>query len=426
MSKQITSTFSASAVRRQRAVREEHRKLRNSEQNLAEQSTVAEESPVFSDEVASIPASANSGRALVDFPDTLAEPARQFLLYLRVERQVSPKTLENYTRQLRVMLGQMQAMQLQSWPELDAAWVRQLSARAKREGLQERSIGLRLSVLRGFLDYLVLQGMLNANPARAVSAPKPPGRLPKNMDVDEVAQLLNVDEQDPLAVRDRAIMELMYGAGLRLSELVGLNYRELDIESGQVRVFGKGAKERQVPFGRTAAEWLQRWLTLRPLLSPTDEALFISRLGTRIATRSVQKRMAEWGIKQGLNSHVHPHKLRHSFATHMLESSGDLRAVQEMLGHANLSTTQVYTHLDFQHLANVYDAAHPRAKRSRLPADLNRLLAATESEHSAFTTPNNTAEPIKPAEPLSASSTPTFTVSESVPTDSLPLTPRSR
>lgn len=196
-------------------------------------------------------------------------------------------------------------------------------------------------------------------------APKIPRHLPKNIDVDDVNRLLDIDLNDPLAVRDRAMLEVMYGAGLRLSELVNLDIKHLDLESGEVWVMGKGSKERRLPIGRNAVAWIEHWLDLRGLFGTDDDALFLSKLGKRISARNVQKRFAEWGIKQGLNSHVHPHKLRHSFATHMLESSGDLRGVQELLGHANLSTTQIYTHLDFQHLASVYDAAHPRAKRGK-------------------------------------------------------------
>lgn len=220
-------------------------------------------------------------------------------------------------------------------------------------------------------DWLVSQNELKANPAKGVSAPKAPRHLPKNIDVDDMNRLLDIDINDPLAVRDRAMLEVMYGAGLRLSELVGLDIKHLDLESGEVWVMGKGSKERRLPIGRNAVAWIEHWLDLRDLFGSEDDALFLSKLGKRISARNVQKRFAEWGIKQGLNNHVHPHKLRHSFATHMLESSGDLRGVQELLGHANLSTTQIYTHLDFQHLASVYDAAHPRAKRGNnafLPA----------------------------------------------------------
>jgi len=189
--------------------------------------------------------------------------------------------------------------------------------------------------------------------------------LPKNIDVDEVNQLLDIDLNDPLAVRDRAMLEVMYGAGLRLSELVNMDCRHLDLTTGEVWVVGKGSKERRLPIGRMAVQWIEHWLVLRDVFAPQDDAVFLSSQGKRISVRNVQKRFAEWGVKQGVTSHIHPHKLRHSFATHMLESSGDLRAVQELLGHANLSTTQIYTHLDFQHLASVYDAAHPRAKRGK-------------------------------------------------------------
>ncbi len=186
------------------------------------------------------------------------------------------------------------------------------------------------------------------------------------MDVDEVSQLLNMDSGDPLVVRDRTMLEVMYGAGLRLSELVGLDVRHLDLSTGEVWVMGKGSKERKIPMGKTAVSWLHRWLEMRELYEPEDDAVFIStQSGKRISNRNVQKRFEQWGIKQGVNSHINPHKLRHSFATHLLESSGNLRGVQELLGHANLSTTQIYTHLDFQHLANVYDVAHPRAKREK-------------------------------------------------------------
>jgi integrase/recombinase XerC len=222
-----------------------------------------------------------------------------------------------------------------------------------------------MSALRSFLDWQVHQGLLSANPAKGISTPRNARHLPKNMDVDEVNQLLEIDLNDPLAVRDRAMLETMYGGGLRLSELVNMDCRHMDLEAGEVRVLGKGSKERRVPIGGTAVTWIQHWLPLRASFAPQDDAVFVSSRGSRISTRNVQKRFAEWGIKQGVASHIHPHKLRHSFATHLLESSGDLRAVQELLGHANLATTQIYTHLDFQHLATVYDAAHPRAKRGK-------------------------------------------------------------
>ncbi|HFF8550785.1 TPA: tyrosine recombinase XerC [Kluyvera cryocrescens] len=298
--------------------------------------------------------------------DTSLTPAvTRFLRYLGVERQLSPITLLNYQRQLDAVIDMACAMGLQNWQQCDAAMVRSFATRSRRKGLGAASLALRLSALRSFFDWMVSQGELPANPAKGVAAPKAPRHLPKNIDVDDVNRLLDIDLNDPLAVRDRAMLEVMYGAGLRLSELVGLDIKHLDLDTGEVWVLGKGSKERRLPIGRNAVLWIEHWLDLRGLFGGDDDALFLSKLGKRISARNVQKRFAEWGIKQGLNSHVNPHKLRHSFATHMLESSGDLRGVQELLGHANLSTTQIYTHLDFQHLATVYDAAHPRAKREK-------------------------------------------------------------
>lgn len=298
-------------------------------------------------------------------PSPLLTPVLAFLRYLKVERQLSPLTQENYCRQLGAVAAMLDELGISDWRRLDAIGVRSVVARSKRGGLQSASLALRLSALRSFLDWQVAQGVLTANPARGISAPRAGRHLPKNMDVDEISRLLAIDLDDPLAVRDRAMLEVMYGAGLRLAELVGMDCRHVDLDGGEVWVVGKGSKERKLPLGRTAVHWLRLWLDRRELFGPENDAIFITRQGTRISMRNVQKRFAQWGIKQGVNSHVNPHKLRHSFATHMLESSGDLRAVQELLGHANLTTTQIYTHLDFQHLASVYDAAHPRAKRGK-------------------------------------------------------------
>ena len=291
----------------------------------------------------------------------------QFLEYLRVERQFSPHTLNNYRLHLHELSRLAAELGLVEWRELKPPLVRALVVRLRRSGkAAPRTLATKLSSLRSFLDYLVRLEELKANPARGIVTPKQGRPLPKNLDVDQVYQLLNIpEENDPLAVRDRAIMELFYSSGLRLSELVGLNLSDLRLEERQLRVVGKGNKERILPIGRMALEWLGKWLALRPLLALEGEgALFLSKQKRRITSRSVQLRLAQWGIKQELAPHVHPHKLRHSFATHLLESSGDLRAVQELLGHANLTTTQIYTHLDFTHLADVYDQAHPRAKRT--------------------------------------------------------------
>lgn len=302
----------------------------------------------------------------MSLPAGLEKPLLRFYEYLRSERELSLHTQHNYKRQLTTLAEQLVELGVTDWQTVDAGWVRQLASKGMRDGLKASSLSMRLSALRSFLDYLVHQGEIKANPAKGVSAPRKARPLPKNLDVDEMDQLLDVNEDDPLSIRDRAMMELMYGAGLRLSELVNLDVRDISLSKGDIRVIGKGDKERIVPFSGLAREWVGQWLKVRGQLAAGDEpGLFVSKLGQRISTRNVQKRMAEWGQKQAVSSHINPHKLRHSFATHMLESSGDLRAVQELLGHANLTTTQIYTHLDFQHLAQVYDEAHPRAKRGK-------------------------------------------------------------
>ncbi|EPM41238.1 tyrosine recombinase XerC [Vibrio natriegens] len=297
-------------------------------------------------------------------PNSLQKPLERFYEFLRSEKGLSLHTQRNYKQQLETMAHHLTEMGLKDWSQVDAGWVRQLAGKGMREGMKASSLATRLSSLRSFFDFLILRGEMSANPAKGVSAPRKQRPLPKNLDVDEVNQLLEVNEDDPLAVRDRAMMELMYGAGLRLAELVSVDVRDVHLRSGELRVIGKGDKERKVPFSGMATEWVGKWLKGRGnLADPGEPALFVSKLGTRISHRSVQKRMAEWGQKQSVASHISPHKLRHSFATHMLESSNNLRAVQELLGHENISTTQIYTHLDFQHLAQAYDQAHPRARK---------------------------------------------------------------
>ncbi|AGQ89652.1 TPA: tyrosine recombinase XerC [Vibrio parahaemolyticus] len=297
-------------------------------------------------------------------PNSLQKPLERFYEFLRSEKGLSLHTQRNYKQQLETMAQHLAEMGLKDWSQVDAGWVRQLAGKGMREGMKASSLATRLSSLRSFFDFLILRGEMSANPAKGVSAPRKKRPLPKNLDVDEVNQLLEVNEDDPLAIRDRAMMELMYGAGLRLAELVSVDVRDVQLRSGELRVIGKGDKERKVPFSGMATEWVGKWLRVRGDLAASGEpALFVSKLGTRISHRSVQKRMAEWGQKQSVASHISPHKLRHSFATHMLESSNNLRAVQELLGHENISTTQIYTHLDFQHLAQAYDQAHPRARK---------------------------------------------------------------
>jgi integrase/recombinase XerC len=293
-----------------------------------------------------------------------ARHVEQFLTQLRVERRLSPHTLAAYRRDLAALLGYCRAEQLASFAALDSFAVRRFAATCHRRGLSPRSIARRLSAVRGFLAFLVSRGVVASNAAVHVQAPKPSRRLPATLDTDQMASLLSISGDDPLTVRDRAVLELFYSSGLRLAELVGLRLNDLDLADRTVRVRGKGNKERIVPVGRKALDALRAWLKQRARLADVEQqALFLSRKGTPLAARTVQARLVRWARLQGAPTNVFPHLLRHSFASHLLESSGDLRAVQELLGHSSISTTQIYTHLDFQHLAQTYDRAHPRARR---------------------------------------------------------------
>ncbi|MDF2179669.1 tyrosine recombinase XerC [Aliiglaciecola sp. CAU 1673] len=294
----------------------------------------------------------------------LSKRLEAFLDHLRYERNLSAKTLETYGRQLAEV---SQQLDISDWSTLTPEHIRLVLNQARRAGHKPTSIALRLSALRAFCRYLMEMGQLKSNPCAGIQAPKRGKPLPKQLHVDEMSRLLEFDlGDDVLAIRDRAMMELTYGCGLRLAELTGLDVKDLLDNITQLRVWGKGRKERQLPIGKLAREWVQKWLSVRHQLAETDErALFVSKQRQRITSRQIAKRMKLWAVKQGLSQPVNPHKLRHSFATHILESSGDLRAVQELLGHANLSTTQIYTHLDFQHLAQIYDKAHPRAKKNK-------------------------------------------------------------
>ncbi|HFD79879.1 MAG TPA: tyrosine recombinase XerC [Gammaproteobacteria bacterium] len=290
----------------------------------------------------------------------------EFLRHLAEERRLSPRTLSAYRRDLAAVSTFCERQGIESWSSLRPEQVRLFASQLHRQGLGGRSIQRTLSALRSFCRYLVREGRLQANPAQDVRAPRSTRKLPHSLDVDRLQRLLDAPPGDWLAQRDLAMMELMYSSGLRLAELVALDLGHVDLQQRQVRVLGKGRKTRVVPLGRKACQVLGAWLQERRQHCDKEEAaLFINRSGTRLAARSVQQRLKQWALKQGLGGHLHPHALRHSCATHLLESSGDLRAVQELLGHANLSTTQVYTHLDFQHLAQVYDTAHPRARRKR-------------------------------------------------------------
>ena len=296
----------------------------------------------------------------------LDQQCEKFYQYLQTERQYSEHTLKNYRRDIQSFLIFCQQQLIEDFTKLDSAHIRQFVAARHRQGLGGRSLQRLLSALRSLFHFLNKQHLLSNNPAKGVRAPKSPRKLPEVMTVDELDQLLMMKGDDVLLIRDKAIMELMYGCGLRLSELVTLDLMQADMKQQLLHVTGKGNKQRQLPFGRKASEAMENWLKVRSQLADMEEkAVFVSKRGTRLKQSSIQQRLKKWAIKQGLDSDLYPHKLRHSFASHILESSGDLRAVQELLGHENLSTTQIYTHLDFQHLAKVYDDAHPRAKKNR-------------------------------------------------------------
>ena len=291
-----------------------------------------------------------------------------WLASLHHERRLSSHTAAAYRRDLRAFVGWCSGVGLASFGALDAAHLRSFAAASHRDGLDPRSIQRRLSALRTFFGYLIREGVLKHNPAAEVRAPKGAKRLPEALDVDRMARLLealpDATAGDALETRDRAILELFYSSGLRLSELVGLDVGDLDVADHTVRVTGKGRKTRIVPVGSKATAAYAAWLGLRARFARgAERAAFVGRSGRRLGTRAVQLRVDAWARRHGLDVNVHPHLFRHSFATHLLESSHDLRGVQELLGHANISTTQVYTHLDFQHLARVYDEAHPRARR---------------------------------------------------------------
>ncbi|MCG7374377.1 tyrosine recombinase XerC [Pseudomonas luteola] len=282
--------------------------------------------------------------------------------HLRSERQVSVHTLDGYRRDLLKLQAFCHEEQLTDWNNLDARRLRALIVQLHRKGQSSRSLSRLLSAIRGFYQYLIREGICQHDPANGVSAPKGQKQLPKNLDVDRTTQLLDgAVEDDFIALRDQAMLELFYSSGLRLSELVGLDIVDLDLKDGLISVRGKGNKRRIVPVGSKAREAMERWLPPRALAAQ-DDAVFIGQSGRRLTPRAIQLRVREAGVRE-LGQHLHPHMLRHSFASHMLETSRDLRAVQELLGHADIATTQIYTHLDFQHLAQVYDDAHPRAKR---------------------------------------------------------------
>ena len=301
-------------------------------------------------------------------PHALGQARDRYLDYIREVRQLSPHTLSNYQRDLDAFVQWSDSRGITQAEKVQEGDIRQWVSHLHRRGLAGSSIQRSLSATRSLFNFLGRENGYPRNPAASVQAPRKPRKLPKTMDADQVDQYLNFNQDSPLASRDRAIAELFYSSGLRLAELVAVNLQDIDHQARLITVTGKGNKTRTVPVGGTALGAIEQWLQQRPPIAADPDsanALFTSLRGKRISVRNIQDRIKLQGRKSGMSQDVHPHMLRHSFASHMLESSGDLRAVQELLGHANIATTQIYTHLDFQHLAKVYDAAHPRAKRRK-------------------------------------------------------------
>lgn len=290
-----------------------------------------------------------------------------FLFQLQNERNYSPLTIKNYRRDLTRLLKYLQQQQLSDWSVVEEQHIRGLISQYHRRGSASASLQRLLSSSRSFFKYLLQQGIVKNNPAVLVQAPSSARKLPATLDKETMSRLLAIEGDDAISVRDRAMLELFYSSGLRLSELTGLTIVQgQDCLQGIIKVKGKGDKERQVIVGSYAQDAIAAWLKRRPELAQEGEkALFVGKQGRKIHNSVVQQRLQYWAQKQGIDMHLYPHLLRHSFASHMLEESRDLRAVQDMLGHADIATTQIYTHLDFKHLAAVYDAAHPRARRKK-------------------------------------------------------------
>jgi len=306
------------------------------------------------------------------YKDSLKGDLQRFFNYLESERRYSPHTVSAYRRDIKRLIENcaLEQDKAANWDEIKQADIRRCVSTLHRQGLSGKSLQRWLSTIRSLYNYLCRFKRASNNPAIGIPAPKAAKRLPNTLNVDEIDQLfrkqavVNPSEKNDLAIRDIAMMELMYACGLRLSELSGLDLQDIDWQQQSIIVTGKGQKQRRLPFGNKAKEAMKTWIKQRDMMAAEQvNALFVSLRGTRLSNSSIQKRLKKMALMQGLNTNVYPHMLRHSFATHILESSNDLRAVQELLGHANLSTTQIYTHLDFQHLAGIYDSAHPRARK---------------------------------------------------------------
>jgi integrase/recombinase XerC len=291
-----------------------------------------------------------------------------FFKQLAVEVRASEHTVKSYQRDMQQLSRYCTDKGLFQWAEVKHTDIRSHIAGRHRKGIGSKSLQRELSAIRSFYDYLLKKGLADTNPARHIQAPKQARKLPKVLDVDQLSGLLEAGASSVLEIRDLAMFELFYSSGLRLSELSALDLTDIDLPDGTLIVrLGKGGKSRVLPIGSKAVAAIENWLQQRAVKIPVFEpALFVSIRGTRLGQRNIELRLKQWCIKKGIAEHIHPHMLRHSFASHLLESSQDLRAVQELLGHSNISTTQIYTHLDFQHLAEIYDKAHPRAKKKPL------------------------------------------------------------
>jgi integrase/recombinase XerC len=290
-----------------------------------------------------------------------SDAIQQYIDNLANIRRLSPHTVSNYQRDLNQCADFFAERAPFSLEQHD---IRLLANTLHRKGLSGKSLQRKLSSIRQFYDFFIKQRISNKNPALGISPPKSPRKLPKAIDADQLTHLLNYEADDWFSSRDKAIVELLYSSGLRLGEIASCNINSIDFKARSITVTGKGNKQRLLPVGRKAISAIEAWLKERPNKPIIDdEALFLSQQGKRLSHRSIQQRLKKLGLERGANQQLHPHLLRHSFASHILESSSDLRAVQELLGHSDISTTQIYTHLDFQHLAKTYDAAHPRAKK---------------------------------------------------------------
>ncbi|MBT4162632.1 MAG: tyrosine recombinase XerC [Gammaproteobacteria bacterium] len=298
---------------------------------------------------------------------SLMEMITAFLTHLSDERQLSQHTVDAYRRDLTSLAQFLEAKEIIDWSDVASHHLQAFITEGHRQGRSGRTLKRRLSACRTFFNYLAKEAITTTNPAMEFSAPKSTPGLPVTMDTDQVSRLLDIEGSDWHCLRDRAMLELFYSSGLRLAELVGSNINDISFDEATIRVRGKGSKERVLPVGSKAISALTAWLEIRTDLPKgkikDNSALFLSERGARISPRNVQERVRQWCLRLGISARVHPHTLRHSFASHLLESSQDLRAVQELLGHADIGTTQIYTHLDFQHLAEVYDKAHPRAQK---------------------------------------------------------------